>query len=311
MPSPILRNLNLLLAKVEAAYNTDPAPTKALDAVLVSGLQPAFPAQVIERAEMDPSLSPFAPVLGRKYGTMAFDVYLKGSGAAGTAPDWGPLLQACGFAETVNAGMSVVYQPASTGIKSVTLYAYFNGKLYVMTGCRGTVKFAFKAGELPVMSFVMTGHPVDDQDAALPTDPTYDATIPVPVVGSALTIDAYSSVFASLDLDAGNKVVVPDNANAADGYGEVIITDRTMQGSIDPEATLVATHDYWSEWEDGTQMALSVAVGAAAGNIATLTAPKLVYRELTVADRNNVMTHNLAFTAARNAGDDEIVLTMT
>ncbi|MCK7495178.1 MAG: hypothetical protein MZW92_31855 [Comamonadaceae bacterium] len=43
---------------------------------------------------------------------LTFDVEIKGSGAAGTAPELGVLLKGCGFGETVVAVTSVTYAPA-------------------------------------------------------------------------------------------------------------------------------------------------------------------------------------------------------
>ena len=40
-----------------------------------------------------------------------FEVELAGSGAAGTAPAWGPLIRACGMSETITAATDVKYAP--------------------------------------------------------------------------------------------------------------------------------------------------------------------------------------------------------
>lgn len=310
MVAPLIETLSVLLAKVEGTYNVDPTPTGAADAILVSNLKLDWPTQVHDRKVVRNDLSPYAPIHGRKYGKISFDAELKGSGAAGTGPDWGVLIAACRCAVTNVPATSDTYKPISTVGTSVTIYAYYDGKLFVFTGCRGNWKVTLKVGEPGVLSFEFWGHCVDDQSIALAT-PTYDTTIPPVVAGSTFTINAYAGVIAALEFDLGNKLVIPDNLNATDGYGEVTIPSRDPRGSIDPEATLVATHDYWSEWEDGTQMALSIVVGTAAGNIATLTMPKVVYREYQLGNRDEILTYQLPFSAARNAGNDEVSLVMT
>lgn len=306
----LLKNLAVLLAKIEVNYDIDPVPTAVADAILVSNLQLNWPTQVVDREPISNSHSPFAPLQGRKYGQLSFDVELKGSGAAGTAADWGVLLRACGFGETIVAVVSVTYAPISASFESITIYAYRDGLLYKFTGCLGNVTKSFPAGKPAMLSFVFTGHAVAQVDAALPS-PTVDTTVPEVVKNASFTINAYAAVLSALNLDMGNRVIIPDDINAAEGYGEVKIAGRTAQGSMDPEATLVAAHDFWSEWEDGTQMALSIVVGSVAGNIATLTAPKVVYREFNEGERDGIYTLDLPFTAARNAGDDEVSLAMT
>lgn len=306
----LLKNLAVLLAKIEVIYNTDPVPTAVADAILVSNLQLNWPTEVHDRDLISNSQSPFAPLHGRKYGQLTFDVELKGSGAAGTAADWGPLLRACGFGEIIVTSISVTYAPISASFESITIYAYRDGLLYKFTGCMGNVAKRFPAGKPAMLSFTFTGHAVEQADVPLPS-PTVDITVPAVVKNASFTIDSYAAVLSALNLDMGNRVIIPDDVNAAEGYGEVKISGRTAQGSMDPEATLVATHDFWSDWEDGTQMALSIVVGSVAGNIATFTAPKVVYREFNEGERDGIYTLDLPFTAARNIGDDEVSLAMT
>ncbi len=65
-----------------------------------------------------------ASVGGMRTTEITFKVELRGSAAAGSAPEIGDLLEACGMAETVTAGSSVVYSPVSVNDKSVTIYHY-------------------------------------------------------------------------------------------------------------------------------------------------------------------------------------------
>lgn len=307
---PLLTARTVVLAKVESTYNTDPTPTAAADAVLVGNLQQTRPTDVLDREVLDQSLSPFQPLIGRKLGQVTFDVELKGSGTNDTPPDWGPLLRACGFAETINASTNVIYDPASDSIDSITIYVYRDGLLYKYTGARGNVVFRFPAGQRPMMSFTFTGHLVDVIDASLVT-PTLQSTLPVPVKNTSFTVGGFAGVVSQLELDAGSNVVAPDDINAADGYGEIIVASRTMQGSFDPEQTLVATRDWWSKWEDGTQEALTLTLNGGAGNTIQFDIDKLTYRQLDDADRDGILAYQAPFTAARTSGDDEVQITHT
>ena len=89
--------------------------------MLVSGLE-VTPLQVdlIDRDFIRPYLGNSPKVVSRRMVQVKFDVELSGSGAAGTAPKWGQILMACGFAEGVAAGTSVTYSPVSSSFSSVS-----------------------------------------------------------------------------------------------------------------------------------------------------------------------------------------------
>jgi len=91
------------------------------DAVLVANAKFTPSIAMGERNNMSSSLSGWASIPGARSAKMEFDVELKGSGTAATAPALGKLLQGCGFGETVSAGVSVTYKPASASIGSYTL----------------------------------------------------------------------------------------------------------------------------------------------------------------------------------------------
>lgn len=98
------RTLNrILLAKVESTAGTDASPTVGADAILVE--DPANVAQIeaIETNEATGSLDPRAPVPGGGSGGENMTVNLRGSGAGGTAPEWGVLCRGCGMAQTLRA----------------------------------------------------------------------------------------------------------------------------------------------------------------------------------------------------------------
>jgi hypothetical protein len=103
MPTLIVRNA-VLLAEVESVEGTDPTPLPGTDAILIE--QPfriTFNPNIIDTTEVNPSLDPFDPIVGGMSAQIEFDVYLKGKGTAGQAPEWGTLLRACGFAQTLTA----------------------------------------------------------------------------------------------------------------------------------------------------------------------------------------------------------------
>jgi hypothetical protein len=155
----MLKTRAVLLAKAETTYGVDAAPTAAANAILVENLAFSWDgARMAERVPVRASLGKVKPVFAGTLGQLTFDVEIKGSGAAGTAPELGVLLKACGFAETIDAGVSVTYKHASSAHASATLYFYEDGLLYVMTGARGMPTRSLQTGAVGKYSFTFSGH---------------------------------------------------------------------------------------------------------------------------------------------------------
>lgn len=308
----MLTTREVILVKEEATYNTDAAPSPSSDAVLVENLQWSNEgARMNERAAVKNTFGKLQQVFGGTLRTVSFDVEIKGSGAAGTPPEFGPLLKACGMAETIVASTSVTYDPASTGIKSATIYYYQDGTLMKLTGCRGDAEWKTPTGEVGKMTFTMTGHVSPVTDVALP-NPSYDSTVPAPFIGAGFTVGSYGPVIANLTVSLGNQLAMPPDANAADGFGEVRITGRDVAGSFDPEHQLVATSPFDADWRAGTTFSMATGtIGSAAGNIYEITAPAMYYRELSPGDRDAIRTLEISCGFTESAGDDEISIVFT
>lgn len=305
-------NREVILVKEEVTYNVDPTPTGAANAVLVENVAWANEGlRMNERPAVRSSIGQLQQVYGGALRTITLDVELKGSGVAGTAPEISDLLEACGFGETVVAVTSVTYAPASTGIKSVTIYYYQDGTLMKLTGCRGTVNFSLEVGAIPKASFSMTGHSSAVTDTAIAT-PTYDATVPAPFINAAFDLGGYSAVIGSWTFDMGNELAMAPDPAAADGYGEVRISKRDVNGTIDPEHQLVAIKAFDAELRAGTAMTLaSGAIGSAAGNIINISHPVIYYRDMAPGDREGLRTSELPYGAVESATDDEVSLAFT
>ena len=107
-PLPMLTARTLVLAKVETTYNVDSSPVATTDAFLVSEADVSIEANVLERNNFRPHLSPTGVVVGRKIVTVTMTHELKGSGAAATRPKIGTLLRGCAMGETqITTGASL------------------------------------------------------------------------------------------------------------------------------------------------------------------------------------------------------------
>lgn len=148
-------------------------------------------------------------------------------------------------------------------------------------------------------------------DRAMVT-PTYDSTVPVPLIALPFSVGGFGAVIAKLGLDLGNEVGGPESITSPDGYSEIRITSRDPNGSFDPEATLVATRDFEGDFKSGAALAVDTGViGATAGNRWRLQMPAISYREVSPGDRTGVRTYEIGYGAAESTTDNEFSLTFT
>lgn len=312
----LLTSREVWLAKIEVTYNVDPVPVASTDAILVEN--PAWAhesARMNERPALRPSIGKLQQVYGGTLVTLTGDVELKGAGAAYSAsvrPEIDVLFRICGLSSTVDASPgteSVTYAPASSGHESATIYYYQDGTRMIATGCRGNVSIAAEVGGLAKASFTITGHVAGPADVALPA-PTYDSALPPAVKAGAFTIDGFSAVIATLNVDLGNTVAMPPDLSASDGFGEVQITSRDVNGSFDPEYPLVASEDFVGNWKSGLAMVLATGtIGGTQYNRYAVDMPALYYREVAPGDRDGIRTLDLTFGAVESTGDDEVTIT--
>ena len=308
-----LTNNQLLLIKREATYATDPIPTVSANALEALNIKIDYQGDVLARNMVRPTLSNVQPVMGQRWIDISFTAEIKGGGTKGTASRIGDALVACSLAETASAGSSVIYTPADASFKSATIYFYEmqdtgNCRLHKITGARGTVNFNFEAGKIATADFKFSGLYNDPTEAANPSAPTYETTLPPIVESSTLTLNSVALIAQAVKLDMGNTLVKRDDLNSVAGLLGFLITDRAPVGTINPEAVLSATYDFYADFKAATARALSLVLGSASGNKVTVTAPKLVLEKLAEADRNGIHTQDISFAMAMNTGGDEFQL---
>lgn len=266
----------VIFAKTETTYGTDPTPVEGTNAILVRNpdMRPEG-LRMNERGAIRASIGQLQQVYGGQLKRITFECEVKGSGAAGTAPEIGPLLEACGMEETVVGATSVTYKPESSAHESVTIY-YFEGgrKRHILTGCRGTVTFRLEAGGIFIAAFEFVGHHAGPTDQALPS-PTYNSTVPRAALGMAVSINGVSAIVARTWEWALNNVLAPaPSVSATDGYGEVGITGRDVKGSITIESELDSVIDIDDLLSAGTRFAFaSGTLGSVAGNRVVVSTP--------------------------------------
>ena len=309
----LLTRKRLILAKAEATYGTDPTPTGSANAILVRNLEiTPLQSDIVQRELIRPYLGNYEQLLAQARVQVTFEVELAGSGAAGTAPAYGPVLKACGLSETVVASTSVTYAPVSTSFSSVTIYFYQDGIRHIVTGARGTFTLNGQVGAIPTIAFTMTGIYNAPTDTALAT-PTY-ANQATPLIfknGNTTSFSAfsYSGALQSIDLNLGNEIVYRELIG---GTKEVLITDRKPAGTMSIEAVLLATKNYFTVSTGSTTGSVSFQHGTTAGNIATLTMAQSDLADASYAELNGIAMMNLPYVATPTAaGNDELSLAYT
>lgn len=304
-----------IFVAVEDTYNTAETLVGG-DALQVMNLQmkPAENLRMLEREIIRASLNPEQAVYGGSLIGFSFDVEVKGSGTAGTAPILGRVLQACGLAETVVASTSVTYAPDSdlSAHKSVTI-GYREGANYrIAKGCRGNVAMNFTAGQYGKLTFTMLGHISAESETAAPT-PTFESTIPPAFVGATFKIGTFAAPIEALTVDLSNTVAPATNPNNTDGFGDIRITARNTQGTVNPEVEDISDKDYVALFRAGTQQAIQTGtIGGTAGNQWALSIPKAYFRNVESGDRDSLLVYSISFGAAESSSlDDEISLAFT
>jgi Phage tail tube protein len=232
----------VILAKIETTVGTDAVPTGAANALLVSNQSFSYSINNVDRNNIRPYMGASEQLAGTRSVQISFDIEMSGSGAAGTAPAWGPLLQACAFAEVVTAGQRVEYNPISTGFKSLTIYYYRDGVAKKLLGAMGNVQMMAEEGQIPKFRFTFTGVDGGVSASANPAatltawktpkvvnnDNSGKVTLGATYATGALT---GGTEFCSkgVTLDAGNQVSFLSMLGPCSG---VDITDRSATGSL-------------------------------------------------------------------------------
>src|SRR5438128_2019795 len=270
-----------ILFKKEVTYGTDAAPTPAANAALTRN----FTAKPVQVDQLDRKLD--LPSRGRvktaptnRRTTFGYELELAGSGAAGTAAPWMEHLEACGMAApTLTAGSKAEQKFAGSGgaMSSATSWHWMGDERVRSRGTRGTFGFDFTAGQYAFLKFDMQG--------LLPPDPAVDGTavggvpdyarwkapLEVNTDNTDFTLDGFAANLKSFTADA-NADVKRRNLVGADYINRA---NHAMTGKIVIEAPAIASKNYFSTLDLGTEVAVQIIHGTVAGNIVQVDASYL------------------------------------
>jgi hypothetical protein len=301
----------VLLAALQTGAGVAATPTTTANAMLAMNIsaQPVS-AEFAKRNNIKPYLGNMGSVQVAIHAEISFEVELAGAGAAGTAPKYGPLLRASGFAETITASTSAVYAPVTDGMECATLHYNLDGVLYKMTDAQGTVSFELNAKGIPVMKFRFIGLYSTPTDAATPGTVDY-AGFKEPLAVNAsntptVALHGVAGKVQSVSVDIANTLVYRNLIN----YEGILITERQPTGSIAMELESVATKDWYTTIKTGTLGTLAVTHGIVAGNIVQIACPKVQVLDPSFSDSDGIAMLTCKLDVQPNLGNDEFVLTV-
>lgn len=303
-----------IAAKIEQNEGTAETLTAAEAGLLVTNPRVNVEPEFHDRNPARATLSNLAPIAGVRIARITFQLEMKGSGAAGTPPAFGPLLVACGLAQDIDTGVSVSYASASSNIPSLSMALYNDGIRHLIVGARGNVTFRVSAGGYMMMDFEFVGAYSSTTDTSMLSNVSYEDVIPASWKSASLTLDGDALVVNEVQFGTGNTLAVRRSANSASGLISTLITERNPTGRIDPEMTLVATHDFFGKLVSNAENELEFTVGSAAGNIATFTLPTIVYDSVSDDDRDSISVAGLGFRIVgddSSSGDEDIQVVFT
>lgn len=308
---PLSWRNKILLAKIESTYGTDAVPTGAANAILATNVQltPMEGSDVSRELDL-PNFGAQPTVPAELHARLQFEVELAPSGAAGTAPAWGPLLRACACAETIDAGVSVTYNPVTSGHESVTIHLYIDSTLYTLVGARGTATFGYTAQAIPRITFDFMGLYVQPAEGSRPTPTLTGFQKPQIVTDTftGMTLDSGNFVMRSASLNLGNAV---EGRYLVGGEG-IIITDRSEVFETTVEAVALTSFDPFQLALDQTDVEVELTHGTGAGRISTLTLPTAqMQRPQGLSNAQNVKEWPLRLVPQAAGGDDQWTLVLT
>lgn len=309
----------VVLAKIEATYGTDAAPA-ATDAMLISEATLTYQSNNKNRDVLRPYLGASEELVGDDNMQLSFTVEASGSGTKGTAPAWGRLLRACGFAEVVTAATRVIYNPVSADFSSATLVFWIDGVWYKLTGARGTFSFSAPIGDTPKLKFTFTGRydglvgttAVAASMAAwkvpqmitnyntgdFTVEPTYAAGVITP-----------GEIWASrgIEINVNNSVVYQPMLGA--GADRVLITDRQTSGSLTLDLSAAKEAEFRLAVRNNSTYKISFTHGNADGYRLSFYAPRCQFTNPQIVDQDGVaMTSMDLRLMPTDSGNDELLL---
>jgi hypothetical protein len=315
-----------LVAKIESSTGVDSSPVGGTNFVQLMSIE----VTPIESDNVEPDTylgflgnSTRPTILARKRARITCEVELAGSGVdpdggdgtQATAPAYAPLLQACGLSVSgVDGASGVTYAPASdpnaSANSSCTIYCWYNLTRHKFVGVRGTFSLSYSSGQVPTISFEMTG------EYAAPDSTAMSGTRAVANQAAGLEFNDTNVTTATFHAQTNQRIESFDFAMNNDydyketaSSGEVLVFNRNPGGTVVVEAPVRSSLDYFARTVGTDLASTSIVLGATQGNIVTLTLPYTDITGISYGDTNGIRNLSMPYLARPNAtGNNEMSL---
>lgn len=307
----------LLLAKKEVTYGVDPTAATA-NTVLAENVQYKL---LDTRVTPDPAKPGVGPVASHVYGEhceVSFEIPFAGSGVAGTAPKWGPLMKACGWAETVVAVTSVTYALMANPLIADSMNLVWrdgNRRLHMVSGFRGRVGMKLTAGQRPMLTFTGKGLHTDVTTGAalVHADATFTGWLdakPVAHGTTTFTFDAVTGLgLREFGFDQSDNVKftdVPEQENVE------LVGARKFTGNAKITCPLASALNLETIWKAGSIKVFAMTHGATAGNIVTVNGrTQVLAPAYSRDDDHDVVTFGTELVPSALTTDDDLAIVLT
>jgi hypothetical protein len=259
-----------------------------------------------------------ASVMGRQAATCSFAIDLAGSGVAGTAPAWRQAILGAGWVETDGANdvkytLSKAADCKTCSIEVRDLFCSDSKQQTIkIAGAKASSKIVLDNVGAPLrLELEFKGKLVSITDET-PTFPTLATdVIPPAVIGAAVSLGGVAQNLDKVEIDIGEDIQTRTSPAEATGWIHSYVASRETKATIDPEIQLVATDDIVSKMKAGTLGVFTLTAGSTAGNIITIAAPKAQIVAAPSGERNGAVTRDVELRFLRDAGDDDLVITLT
>jgi hypothetical protein len=229
-------------------------------------------------------------------GTVSFKTEIQGNGSGGV-PSWAStFLPAAGF---VNSGgtFTATLERAGSNVKTLTIGQYEGpGRRKLLRGCAGNGKLVSPTGRRAVIEWNFTGVWTDPTDVSMIT-PTVPSVLPLRASNVDFSVGSWSPKIEMFELDFGNSIGPRHDCTVSDGSGvhAAAITDRLPVGKINPEATLVATDDHYTDWLNSVAKSLTYELSNATDVITFASSGGFQFTNIQDADRGGNQIDDCTF----------------
>lgn len=257
-----------IAAKIETTQGTDAIAGSPVlgDFILGSGDFRMNP-QVVEDPSFSGALDVIPGVVGSFMPEITVNVPLRGTGAAGTAPSWGRLMQACTFEEVIdNTGVAATDATNGTAT-TATLPAGFSGTAQIYRGVAALLTVNPAAGATSAIINYTSGRVATFAETfSSPLSATTKVQIPVNTLYRPTSDE---TVYKSVTLYLYNDGILTTFTGCvgtvrlemtAGGMGMLVFTMRGRYGAISatslPAALTAGTAQVPPIWQGGRSMLL-------------------------------------------------------